>query len=45
MTIQKVIQYACSILGVVSLSFIYAQMFKKRSHLRKIIRQRIDFFT
>ncbi|MDM5298402.1 hypothetical protein QUF51_09540 [Bacillus pumilus] len=35
MTIQKVIQYACSILGVVSLSFIYAQMFKKTKHPKK----------
>lgn len=35
MTIQKVIQYACSILGVVSLSFIYAQMFKKTKPSKK----------
>lgn len=35
MTIQKVIQYACSVLGVVSLSFIYAQMFKKTKQPKK----------
>ncbi|SCA86339.1 hypothetical protein BGLY_2516 [Bacillus glycinifermentans] len=29
MAIQKIFQYLCSFLGVISLSFIYVQMFKK----------------
>lgn len=35
MTIQKICQYLCSFLGVISLSFIYVQMFKKTKQTKK----------
>ncbi|ASB88849.1 hypothetical protein S101395_02341 [Bacillus sonorensis] len=35
MVIQKCFQYLCSLLGVISLSFIYVQMFKKTKHPKK----------
>nr|WGD64267.1 hypothetical protein P5652_12095 [Bacillus subtilis] len=35
MEIERIIQYICTFLGVISLSFIYAQMFRKTKPTKK----------
>ncbi|EQM27689.1 hypothetical protein N399_12650 [Bacillus licheniformis CG-B52] len=35
MAIQKICQYLCTCLGILSLSFIYVQMFKKTKQTKK----------
>lgn len=37
MEIERIIQYICTFLGVISLSFIYAQMFRKTKPTKKNI--------
>lgn len=35
MEMERIIQYICTFLGVISLSFIYAQMFRKTKPTKK----------
>ncbi|ADP32611.1 putative membrane protein [Bacillus atrophaeus subsp. globigii] len=35
MEIERIIQYTCTFLGIIALSFIYAQMFKKTKPPKK----------
>lgn len=45
MEIERIIQYICTFLGVISLSFIYAQMFRKTKPTKRIGPAFIAFYT
>ncbi len=45
MEIERIIQYICTFLGVISLSFIYAKCLEKRNRQKRIGPAFIAFYT